>query len=85
MQLPLQSHRRIKSSTKELDIKGGEYSHMDDDRIEHIFNYMEWDHLTERQLEMIISFEKQFTQFRRLSPRQIETLEDIFKQAAEKA
>lgn len=55
------------------------------DRIKHIFQFMEYDYLTEPQHDLIISFEIQFKARNSLSDRQVEILEDIFKQAAEKA
>lgn len=53
-------------------------------RIEHIFQFMEWDELTTSQLEMIESFKRQFKACGRLSDRQYEVLKDIFKQAIER-
>jgi hypothetical protein len=55
------------------------------ERIEHIFRFMEYGELTDRQHELIISFEEQWKRYGRLSERQMEILEDIFKQAAERA
>ena len=57
---------------------------MNDDRIKMMFKLMEYDYLTERQHNLIISFEKQFLRYGRLSELQLETLESIFEQAAEK-
>ena len=53
-----------------------------EERIEHIFKYMEWDNLSEAQLDLIISFEKQFKENGSLSEKQIDILEDIFSKAA---
>jgi Na+/phosphate symporter len=55
------------------------------DRIEHIFKYMEYDHISDAQHDLVISFESQFKERGSLSDRQFEVLENIFKQAAEKA
>jgi hypothetical protein len=57
---------------------------MTEERIKHIFKYMEYGALSEAQENLIISFEKQFEERGSLSERQYEILEDIFKQAAEK-
>lgn len=57
---------------------------MDKERIRHIFKFMEYDELTDSQMNLVVSFEKQFQRSGRLSDRQIEILEDIFQQAAEK-
>ena len=53
------------------------------DRIEHILKFMEWDSISERQHALVMSFEDQFRRNGRLSERQMEILEDIFRQAAE--
>jgi len=53
-----------------------------EERIDHIFKYMEWDNLSESQLDLIVSFEKQFKENGDLSEKQIEILEDIFSKAA---
>ena len=55
------------------------------ERIEHIFQFMEYDVLSEAQHDLVISFEEQFHRNRGLSERQLEILEDIFQKAAEKA
>ena len=54
------------------------------ERIEHIFKFMEYDQLSDRQLDLIESFEDQYNRNHHLSERQMEILEDIFQQAAEK-
>ena len=54
------------------------------DRIEHIFKFMEYDQLTDAQHDLIISFEDQFKRRGYLSDKQIDILEDIFRRAAEK-
>jgi hypothetical protein len=54
------------------------------ERIIHIFQYMEWDKITGSQLDLVDSFESQFKKYGKLSDRQFEILEDIFKRAAEK-
>jgi hypothetical protein len=46
---------------------------------------MEYDQLTERQHDFIISLERQYKQWGRLSLKQYEALEDIFKYASERA
>lgn len=56
-----------------------------DDRIDHIFAFMEYDQLTERQYDFIISLERHYKQWGRLSLKQYEALEDIFKYASERA
>lgn len=55
------------------------------ERIIHIFEYMEWDQLSDNQLDLAESFEDQFKRYGKLSEKQFEILEDIFKQASEKA
>lgn len=55
------------------------------ERIEHIFKFMEYDQLTDAQHSLVESFEEQFERRGSLSDRQIEILEDIFERAAEKA
>jgi hypothetical protein len=45
---------------------------------------MEYDQLSDRQLDLIESFEDQYNRNHHLSERQMEILEDIFQQAAEK-
>jgi predicted DNA binding protein len=55
------------------------------DRIEHIFKFMEYDELTDAQMNLIVSFEDQFKKRGNLTARQLEILESIFEQAAEKA
>ena len=52
------------------------------ERIEHIFKFMEYDNLTEAQHDLVISFEEQFEKRGALSIRQIEILEDIFERAS---
>lgn len=56
-----------------------------EDRIKHIFQFMEYDCLSDAQHDLIISFESQFKRRGYLSDAQIEILEDIFKKAAENA
>lgn len=55
------------------------------ERVEHIFRFMEYDVLTQSQLNLIESYERQYMEGGYLTPRQMEVLESIFKQAAEKA
>ena len=54
------------------------------DRIEHIILFMEYDNLSDAQGNLIISFEDQWRKKGYLSQSQFEILESIFKQAAEK-
>ncbi len=54
------------------------------DRIKHIFQFMEYEELSEKRLDLIISFEKQYKNQSSLSEKQYDILEDIFKQAAGK-
>jgi len=57
----------------------------DNDRIEHIFKFLEYDQLTDAQHSLVESFEEQFERSGSLSDRQVEILEDIFERAAERA
>jgi len=57
----------------------------DNDRIEHIFKFLEYDQLTDAQHSLVESFEEQFERRGSLSDRQVEILEDIFERAAERA
>ena len=54
------------------------------DRIEHIFEFMEYDFLTDGEEEIIISLENQYENKSQLSDAQIDLLESIFKRAAER-
>jgi len=54
----------------------------DNDRIEHIFKFLEYDQLTDAQHSLVESFEEQFERSGSLSDRQVEILEDIFERAA---
>ena len=56
---------------------------MDLERINHIFQFMEYDELSEAQHDLICSFESQMGTRGWLSVRQVEILEDIFRKAAE--
>lgn len=58
---------------------------MNKEKIEMMFKLMEYEVLTEAQLNLIISFEGQFKRYGKLSEKQFEILEDIFKKAASKA
>lgn len=53
----------------------------DPDRIAHIFEFMEWDNITNAQHDLLISFQEQFERRRDLSDRQVEVLESIFREA----
>ena len=61
------------------------------ERIEHIFRFMEWDELTDAQHDLVIKFEERYNNRRKyqgeayLTEPEYDVLEDIFKQAAEKA
>jgi hypothetical protein len=54
-------------------------------RIDHIFEFMEWEELTDNQLDFAGSLEMQWNNKGWLSDKQIEALEDMFRQAAERA
>lgn len=54
------------------------------ERIESIFQLMEYDELTDAQHDLVISFENQFKRRGNLSDKQYEILENIFEQAAGK-
>ena len=58
---------------------------VDHDRIEHIFQFMEYDYLTDDQHSLVVDYENYYEENERLSDKQMETLESFFKQAAEKA
>lgn len=53
-----------------------------EDRIKHIFQFMEYDELTDAQHDLVVSFEGQFERKGRLSEDQYEILEDIFKKTS---
>lgn len=50
-------------------------------RIRHLLKYMEYDYLTDKEHELVVSFEEQFERRGRLSDRQLEILEDINSRA----
>lgn len=52
-----------------------------EERIEHIFEFMEWDNLTDAEHDLLISFEGQFKEKDSLSDKQYEILESIFRRA----
>lgn len=54
------------------------------DRIEHILQFMEYDILTDNEHDWVVKFEDKFTKYRKLSEREMEILENIFKNAAER-
>lgn len=54
------------------------------DRIETLLKFMEWDYLTESELNLVESFEKQFLDKGNLTSRQMEILEDINKRLNER-
>lgn len=55
------------------------------DRIVHIFQFMEYDYISDDQHDLVVSYERQFKQSGTLTDRQFEVLESIFEQAASKA
>ena len=57
---------------------------MDTDKIEMMFKLMEYDYLTDKQHDLIESFEHQYKKRGFLSDRQFEILSDIFEAAAGK-
>ena len=57
---------------------------MDTDKIKMMINLMEYDYLSEKQHNLIVSFEAQFNRTGTLSERQFEILHDIFTGAAER-
>lgn len=54
------------------------------ERIECCFKLMEYDNLSEEQHNIIISLEEQYLKNNKLSEKQIELLESIFRRAAER-
>ena len=56
---------------------------MDKDKIKMMFKLMEYDYISEKQHDLIVSFEEQFLRNKMLSEYQCEILEDIFNRAAE--
>jgi len=54
------------------------------DRVEHILSYVQWDVLTERELDLMGSFEAQFQRNGNLSDRQLEVMESIFSKSNER-
>jgi len=54
------------------------------DKIEMMFNFMEYDFLSDAQHDLILSLEDYYTRTGKFSDAQFELLSDIFKQAAEK-
>ena len=57
---------------------------IDTDKIDMMFQLMEWDYLTDSQHNLMSDFEKQYKRKSTLSDRQFEILENIFEQAAQK-
>lgn len=60
----------------------GETKMIDKERIKHIFRFIKFGALSEAQENLVINFEEQFLDRGRLSDRQVEILEDIFRRAA---
>ena len=54
------------------------------ERIDLLFRWMRYEELTDSQHDLIISFEEQYKARGSLTSRQLEILEDIFRQANEK-
>ncbi len=52
------------------------------ERIKMMFQFMEYDELTENEESFVISVEEQFKQKGELSSKQEKVLEDIFRKAA---
>jgi hypothetical protein len=74
--------RWISPENLRICAKAGEIMATNEDRIEHIFKFIEYDNLTDAQHDLVISFEQQFKRKGSLSDRQLEILEDIFERAA---
>jgi len=55
-----------------------------EERIEHIFRFMEYDNLTENEENLVIDYEQFFQRNGRLTENQYEVLEQIFKRASER-
>ena len=49
------------------------------DRIDHMFEFMEYDYITEDQRDYVISFEEQWKEGGSLSSKQVHVLESIFR------
>lgn len=56
---------------------------MNTDRIDHIFQFMEYDYISDAQHDLVVSFEKQWRERGNLSGRQVDILEDIFRRGNE--
>jgi hypothetical protein len=56
---------------------------MDEARIKVLFQFMDYDYLTDAQHDLVLSFDEFYRQTGYLSERQIEILEDIYKKASE--
>ena len=54
------------------------------DRVDHIFLFMEYSEITDDQHSLVIKYEDYYKKNGYLTDRQMEVLESIFKQAAEK-
>lgn len=55
---------------------------MDKERIRHIFDFLEYDNVSDEQLNLLVSFEEQFIENGSLSEKQYEILEDIFRKTS---
>ena len=58
---------------------------MSSDKIEMMFQLMEYDYLTDEQHKLIVSFESQYNNRGLLSDRQFEILRDLFEKASSKS
>ena len=56
-----------------------------EERFEHIIQFLEYDQLSDNEHDWVVKFEESFNRKGYLSEREMEILEDIFKRAAEKA
>ena len=55
---------------------------LDHARVQHIFDFMEYDHITDNQHNLVVSYEEQYEARGYLSEGQFKVLESIFDQAA---
>ena len=55
-----------------------------ENRIKHIFQFMDYDFISEAEHNLVISFEEQFLKSNSLSKKQTDILETIFKRSSER-
>ena len=55
------------------------------ERIKYLLKHMSYDAITDRQHDLVVSFEEQFERRGALSDKQTDILESIFKQAEDRA